>query len=67
MMMLPGIDKAPYSRPGGGWVSIDPAVFDDWEEIERLVVGSYRLIAPRRTLALLDSSKAAKSRKRRKV
>ncbi len=55
MMKLPGIEKAPYSRPGDGWVTIDPGVFDDWEEIEDLLLGSYRLIAPKRTVALLDS------------
>jgi len=67
MMKVPGIEKAPYSRKGDGWVTIDPAVFDDWDEIERLLVGSYRLIAPKRTVALLDSqqeeSKAPRRRK----
>jgi predicted DNA-binding protein (MmcQ/YjbR family) len=56
MMRLPGIEKAPYSREGDGWVTIDPGVFDDWDEIESLLVDSYRLIAPKRTVALLDSS-----------
>ncbi len=55
MMKLPGIEKAPYSRKGDGWVSIDPRRFDDWDEIEKLLVGSYRLIAPKRTVALLDA------------
>ncbi len=50
LMKLPGISKAPYSRPNDGWISIDPAEFDDWDEIERLIVGSYRLIAPKRLL-----------------
>lgn len=50
LLKLPGIMKGPYSRPDDGWISIDPAVFDDWDEIERLVVGSYRLIAPKRLL-----------------
>jgi len=48
MMRLPGIEKAPYSRKNDGWVAIDPGIFDDWEEIERLIVDSYRLIAPKR-------------------
>ncbi len=55
MMKVPGIEKARYSRKGDGWISIDPSVFDDWDEIERLLVGSYRLIAPKRTVKLLDS------------
>lgn len=48
LMKVPGIEKAAYSRPDDGWIQIDPCVFDDWEEIERLIVGSYRLIAPKR-------------------
>jgi predicted DNA-binding protein (MmcQ/YjbR family) len=53
LMKLPGVQKAPYSRPGDGWIAIDPNLFDDWEEIERLIVGSYRLIAPKRVAARL--------------
>ena len=53
-MTIAGIDKAPYSRPNDGWIEIDPNVFDDWSEIQRLIVGSYRLIAPKRVLAQLD-------------
>ena len=54
LMKAPGVVKAPYSRPNDGWVQIDPAEFDDWDEIERLVVGSFRLIAPKKVAALLD-------------
>ena len=54
LMRVPGVSKAPYSRPNDGWVAIDPCTFDDWDEIERLIVGSYRLVAPKRTSALLD-------------
>lgn len=54
MMKGPGIEKAPYSRPGDGWVAIDPNVFDDWKEIENFVIGSFRLIAPKRLSATLD-------------
>ena len=48
LMRVPGITKAAYSRPDDGWIQIDPCEFDDWEEIERLMVGSYRRIAPKR-------------------
>ena len=48
LLKLPGIEKAPYSRPNDGWISLDPAVFDDWDEIARLVTNSFRLIAPKR-------------------
>lgn len=57
MMKAPGIEKAPYSRKGDGWVAIDPLLFDDWTEIESFLVQSYRLIAPKRTVALLDSQR----------
>jgi predicted DNA-binding protein (MmcQ/YjbR family) len=68
MMKLPGIEKAPYSRKGDGWVTIDPGSFDDWEEIEQLLEGSYRLIAPKRTVALLDSkARESKVPRRRKT
>ena len=67
MMKLPGIEKAPYSRKGDGWVTIDPGVFDEWDEIERLLVESYRLIAPKRTVALLDlQQQEPKAPRRRK-
>lgn len=55
LMKAPGVTKAPYSRPDDGWVAIDPMEFDDWDEIERLIVGSFRLVATKRTLALLES------------
>lgn len=48
LMTLRGVAKAAYSRPNDGWVQIDPCDFDDWDEIARLVAGSYRLIAPKR-------------------
>ena len=53
IIKIPGVWKAPYVGHKG-WVSMDPAVFGDWDEIERLIIGSYRLIAPKRTLARLD-------------
>ena len=56
MMKVPGIVKAPYSRKGDGWVSIDPAQFDDWEQIDGFLVGSYCLIAPKRLVKALKES-----------
>ena len=54
MVNIPGITKAPYVG-NKGWVSLDPSVFDDWDEIEQMVIGSYRMIAPKRTLKKLDT------------
>lgn len=56
MMMAPGIEKAAYSRPNDGWIAIQPNTFDDWEEINRMVLASYRLIAPKNVLKLLEES-----------
>ena len=37
-----------------GWVSMDLTGCKDWDEVKELVVESYRLIAPKRSLAKLD-------------
>lgn len=66
MMRVPGIEKAPYSRKGDGWVSIDPREFDDWEEIENLIVGSFCLIAPKRVSALLKDRQPAKGQRKKR-
>ena len=49
-----------------GWVSMDAGAVDDWSEVRPLVLESYRLIAPRRTVAKLDggAAPAAPSRAR---
>ena len=47
-----------------GWVSLDASGVEDWEEVRGLILESYRLIAPKRTLAKLGSGAAA-ARKRR--
>ena len=64
MIKLPGIWKAPYVGHKG-WVSIDPAVFDDWSAIEEMIGESYRLIAPRKTLEQLDAGRPVKSAARK--
>jgi predicted DNA-binding protein (MmcQ/YjbR family) len=67
MMKLPGIEKAPYSRKGDGWVTIDPDTFNDWEEIETLLIESYRLIAPKRTVLVLERQGESQTARRRKT
>jgi predicted DNA-binding protein (MmcQ/YjbR family) len=46
--------RAPYVGHKG-WVSMDAGGVDDWDEVRPLVLESYGLIAPRRTVAKLDS------------
>ena len=42
-----------------GWVSMDTTGVDDWDQVRQLVLESYRLIAPKRTLKLLDAAQPA--------
>src|SRR6266487_3967588 len=45
--------RAPYVGHKG-WVSMDAKAVKDWDEVRALVLESYRLIAPKKTLAKLD-------------
>ena len=47
VVRMPGCKPAPYVGRHG-WVSLDTAVFNDWELIGQFIVGSYRMIAPKR-------------------
>jgi len=42
-----------------GWVSMDTSGVDDWDQVRQLVLESYRLIAPKRTVKLLDVAQPA--------
>lgn len=46
---------------GRGWIGIrlDPAIGPDWPEVEAIVDGSYRLVAPKRMVARLEARAAA--------
>ncbi|PYQ53197.1 MAG: phosphoribosylglycinamide formyltransferase [Acidobacteria bacterium] len=46
----PRFSRAPYVGHKG-WVSMDASSVEDWDEVRPLVLESYRLIAPKRTLA----------------
>jgi predicted DNA-binding protein (MmcQ/YjbR family) len=52
--------RAPYVGHKG-WVSMDASAVDDWDEVRSLVLESYRLIAPRKTVARLDASAGARA------
>ena len=58
MVKRPGFSRAPYVGHKG-WVSVDPEVATDWDELRALIHESYRLIAPKRTLARWESEGAA--------
>jgi predicted DNA-binding protein (MmcQ/YjbR family) len=50
--------KAPYVGHKG-WVSLDASRVDDWDYVRALILESYRLIAPKRTLAKLEAEGGA--------
>jgi predicted DNA-binding protein (MmcQ/YjbR family) len=50
--------RAPYVGHKG-WVSMDATRVDDWDEVRGLVVESYRLIAPKKTVARMDGEAGA--------
>ena len=45
--------RAPYVGHKG-WVSMDAGRVDDWREVRELILESYRLIAPKKTVARMD-------------
>lgn len=49
--------RAPYVGHKG-WVSMDPTAIKDWNEVRDLIFESYRLIAPKRTVAKLSTAQA---------
>jgi predicted DNA-binding protein (MmcQ/YjbR family) len=63
----PRFSRAPYVGHKG-WVSLDAKTVKDWDEVRALVVESYRLIAPKKTLAKLDGvPESARKTSRRKT
>ena len=50
--------RAPYVGHKG-WVSMDASRVDDWDGVRELVLESYRLIAPKKTVARFDAGAAA--------
>jgi predicted DNA-binding protein (MmcQ/YjbR family) len=50
----PHFSRAPYVGQHG-WISLDVAGATDWRRIRSMVLESYGLIAPKRTLAKLES------------
>jgi predicted DNA-binding protein (MmcQ/YjbR family) len=47
-----------------GWVDMDVSAVENWDEIKTLVGESYRLIAPKRSLAKLGAAPSASSSRR---
>ncbi|HMJ16173.1 MAG TPA: MmcQ/YjbR family DNA-binding protein [Polyangiaceae bacterium] len=59
----PRFERAAYVGHKG-WVSMDVSRVTDWEEVRALIHESYRLIAPKRSLAKLGEAAAPRPAKR---
>jgi|SRR5262245_11387870 len=57
----PRFSKAPYVGHKG-WVTMDASSVTDWNEVRDLVRESYRLIAPKKSLAKLEGKPARAKR-----
>ncbi len=55
----PRFTRAPYVGHKG-WVEMDASGVKDWSEVRSLVLESYRLIAPKKSLAKLEEFAPAK-------
>jgi predicted DNA-binding protein (MmcQ/YjbR family) len=62
----PRFTRAPYVGHKG-WVSMDPTAVKDWNEVRDLIFESYRLIAPKRSLARVAGETAAPKKTAAKV
>jgi predicted DNA-binding protein (MmcQ/YjbR family) len=54
--------RAPYVGHKG-WVSMDPVGVKDWDEVRAMILESFRLIAPRKTLAKLEGGVVSGAKK----
>ena len=54
LCLRPGFRPAPYVGHKG-WVQLDLAAVSNWDALRELVLESYRLIAPKRSLAKLEA------------
>ena len=57
---LPNFWRAPYVGHKG-WVSMDVRRVSNWDDVRGLILESYRLIAPKRTLASLEGGTGRRS------
>jgi predicted DNA-binding protein (MmcQ/YjbR family) len=58
------VERAPYVGHKG-WVSIDATRFTDLAQLRELILESYRLIAPKRSLAKLAAAPAPRAAAKR--
>jgi len=66
LVRRPGFRPAPYVGHKG-WVQLDVSSVSDWDAVRELVLESYRLIAPKRSLAKLEEPAPALPRRAAKA
>ena len=54
-VQVPGFSRAPYVGHKG-WVSLETDSVKDWDEVREMILESYKLIAPKKSLAKLDAA-----------
>ena len=54
-VQVPGFSRAPYVGHKG-WVSLETDSVKDWDEVREMILESYRLIAPKKSLAKLHAA-----------
>ena len=64
-VQVPGFSRAPYVGHKG-WVSLETDSVKDWDEVREMILESYRLIAPKKSLAKLDTAAPSKGQKTRR-
>ena len=60
-IQIPGFSRAPYVGHKG-WVSLESDSVKDWNEVRAMILESYCLIAPKRSLHKLDPAAPSRSR-----
>ena len=60
-VQIRGFSRAPYVGHKG-WVSLDTDSIKDWDEVREMILESYRLIAPKKSLAKLNAAAPASSK-----
>jgi len=60
-VQVPGFSRAPYVGHKG-WVSLETDSVKDWDEVREMILESYRLIAPKKSLAKLDAPAVPKGK-----
>ena len=59
-VQVPGFSRAPYVGHKG-WVSLETDSVKDWDEVREMILESYRLIAPKKSLAKLAAAAVSRA------